>query len=144
MDKELLNDSLRVLLNTFKESKDFVLEQAPDIVQQLIMYTIVERLVLVILGIIILSILPIILWKIYVKYNKDVIDAIKEIETNTAPRYVLSSAKVDPFEYVVTGVLSSLFVGFPGFFLISNNLQTLLKAWIAPKIFIIEYISDLL
>ena len=122
MDNELLQSALVELLTTFKESKDFALEQAPDVVQQLIVYTQVLN------GIIISFALFLILTGVFGLY--------KFIQEGRRTEWGDGDY---PFWLLLTVIGWMI-----GFTILTPCLFTFLKVTIAPKVFIIEYISKLL
>ena len=111
MDKELLNKALAEMLNTFTEVKGFAIEQAPDVVQQLITYTIITNGFLTVVGIVIIA-----------------------LSFYFAIRYFNETGGGSAALGFVVSLLGFIAIVEGGSFW---------KAWLAPKVFLIEYTAKL-
>lgn len=125
MDEQLLNEALRGLLDTFKDSKDFVLEQAPDVVQQLILYKTVYH------GSVVLGGMLLMLLGAYLLY--------RGIKLGQESKW--SDEMATP---VIIQALFGFVGGLTGIIAFSNNIQIFMKVWLAPKVYLLEYISSLI
>jgi hypothetical protein len=110
------------VLDTFIKAKDFAIEQAPDVIQQLLVWKTCYHVVYLVLGAAML------------------LSLIKMIP-------VCNKAWKDPkntSDFV--GVGSTLYVaciGFIGFLVFFYHLEKLLQITLAPKIWLIEYAASL-
>lgn len=118
--EEIGKDFAKELLATLKSTKEFVIEQAPDVVQQLIAYNIAEASLYLALGAAFMV--------------SGFIFYIKGAKAHS------KSANADDFmpQYLTAGTLG--FVG--GCMAVGTSLD-LAKLILAPKIFLIEYLTRL-
>jgi len=108
---------LKELLETIKDTKSFVLEQAPDVAQEMILIARVESFIIFI--VIIISIYGFLFSK----------KKVKELKPNTdaSLAYTFST------------------IAFPGVFIITfMKLVSYLPCWIAPKYFLLKELSKLI
>jgi len=115
--KQKLNDTLIGMIDDLAKTKDFVIEQAPDIIQQLLVYKFSVSLVCFILGLM-LGVLAI--YSVF--------------------RFI--AAKTDDGitrAYSVLGLFIGAFAG-SGFLLEGT---AWFKIWLAPKLFLLEYAKEL-
>ena len=125
MSEELLNDALRGVMETVRETKDFVLEQAPEIVQQLVTYHYIYSLCCVLAGV-----LFILLSVSLIGYG--VFNGIKcRWDDKKCEKYL-------PF--IIIGCIASV----PGIATFFVNLPYFLKVSLAPKVFILEYFARMI
>lgn len=118
--KDTLNQALQEILDTLIATKDFVIEQAPDVVQQLLMWNTTACSIGTVVGLILLSVGFMMYYhndKLFKENNKNNWD-----ENLSAFWLILS----------VIGFIISMSFGF-----------TLLKILIAPKLYVIEYIINM-
>jgi len=111
--KQKLNDTLIGMIDNLAKTKDFVIEQAPDVIQQLLVYKFYISLVCFILGLI-LGVLAI--------YS-----AFRFITAKPADGIVIACSAV--------GFFIGSFAG-SGFLLEGT---AWFKIWLAPKLFLLEY-----
>lgn len=122
MNEELLNEALIGLIKSVKSTKDFVLEQSPEVIQQLILWKITQASIHVFIGSVLLTILAVLTFKLFnVKHDGCRWD-------DNDPRWIS-----------IAPALSFIGIGF--YFV--TQLLFLLKIHIAPKLYIIEYITNL-
>ena len=127
-DKQLA-EILKKGLETAEKTGNFIVEQAPDLIRQLLIWKTVEYSVYVILGI------SLIIY--FYRWTKKVAKEMKENE--------------DDFEDYLMGSISNIFIALGqitfliiGMILIAENLQYLIQIVFAPKIYLIEYSAKLL
>lgn len=120
--KDQLNESLIKILEKIisgaESGVEFLKGEIPEIVEQLIVWKTVEHFVLLAIGLLLFTVIPTIT---YIKRNE-----IKDRE------HVIIGC-------VVINLLSSVL----GICLFCKNISPLLQAYLAPKIYIIEYIGTL-
>ncbi len=114
--KETLNQALKEILDAIIVTKDFVIEQAPDVVQQLLAW----RFTISLVGFVVLLLIFVVIWVISFFIRKNVDDG-DEI-------FVIAIAG---FASAIPLVLLPLVCDW-------------LKILIAPKLFIIEYIMGMI
>jgi len=107
-----MREAMGNLLQSAASGKDFIVEQLPDTVHQLLIYTFVSELAITIIG------LFLIYWSC--KF------ALEYKEKSLGGSYIIG-----------------FFIGGVSFVMVVSNLEWI-KIWLAPKIFILEYASDLL
>ena len=125
MDKtdEQLAEILKKSLEAAEKTGSFIIEQAPDIIQQLILWKTVQYSASVVIGVFLLYML----WK---KYSSDK----KKTDYYDSEDYFLEN----PMRIIMYFVLGAI-----GFSLITGA-YSLIQIVFAPKIFLIEYASKLL
>jgi|SRR6478736_5669614 len=136
MDQTLtsLDKSLSTLIEgaTEKGAKlvDFLYSQAPDVINQLLLYHGVESVIEFILGLLLVIVWPFILCKIIKKYHKWFDGAIEDAEEH--PGFIVPSILFALITMVITQISGW-------------NLMNLiwLKIWIAPKVYLLEWLSSL-
>ena len=127
-DKQLA-EVLKKGLETAEKTGNFIVEQAPDLIRQLLIWKTVEYSVCVIIGISLIV--------YFYRWTKKVAKEIKENEDNFEDYFVGSIANI----FIAFGQLTFLIIGM---ILIAENLQELIQIVFAPKIYLIEYSAKLL
>ena len=127
-DKQLA-EILKKGLETAEKTGNFIVEQAPDLIRQLLIWKTVEYSVYVILGI------SLIIY--FYRWAKKVSKEMKENEDDFEDYFMYSFANI----LITIGQLSLLITGI---ILIAENLQDLIQIVFAPKIYLIEYSAKLL
>ena len=127
-DKQLA-EILKKGLETAEKTGNFIGEQAPDLIRQLLIWKTVEYSVYVILGI------SLIIY--FYRWTKKVSKEMKENEDDFEDYFMDSFANI----LITIGQLSLLITGI---ILIAENLQDLIQIVFAPKIYLIEYSAKLL
>jgi uncharacterized membrane protein YuzA (DUF378 family) len=127
-DKQLA-EILKKGLETAEKTGNFIVEQAPDLIRQLLIWKTVEYSVYVILGI------SLIIY--FYRWTKKVSKEMKENEDDFEDYFMDSFANI----LIAIGQLSLLIIGM---ILIAENLQDLIQIVFAPKIYLIEYSAKLL
>ena len=127
-DKQLA-EILKKGLETAEKTGNFIVEQAPDLIRQLLIWKTVEYSVYVILGI------SLIIY--FYRWTKKVSKEMKENEYDFEDYFMDSFANI----LITIGQLSLLITGI---ILITENLQDLIQIVFAPKIYLIEYSAKLL
>ena len=127
-DKQLA-EILKKGLETAEKTGNFIVEQAPDLIRQLLIWKTVEYSVYVILGI------SLIIY--FYRWIKKVSKEMKENEDDFEDYFMDSFANI----LIAIGQLSLLIIGM---ILIAENLQDLIQIVFAPKIYLIEYSAKLL
>jgi TRAP-type C4-dicarboxylate transport system permease small subunit len=106
---------------------DFAKEQIPEFIQQLIRWQIGTNIFKLIVCIILLTLA---IW-LGVKYFSIIIKKWYEFdEIHIA--------------FLVSWILGTVFMGIMSFIYIICNTSNLLKLWLAPKVFLIEYLSNII
>ena len=116
-------------LETAEKTGNFIVEQAPDLIRQLLIWKTVEYSVYVILGI------SLIIY--FYRWTKKVAKEIKENEDDFEGYFGDSIANI----FIAIGQLTFLIIAM---LLIAGNLQDLIQIVFAPKIYLIEYSAKLL
>ena len=127
-DKQLA-EILKKGLETAEKTGNFIVEQSPDLIRQLLIWKTVEYSVYVILGI------SLIIY--FYRWTKKVSKEMKENEDDFEDYFMDSFANI----LIAIGQLSLLIIGM---MLIAENLQDLIQIVFAPKIYLIEYSAKLL
>lgn len=127
-DKQLA-EILKKGLETAEKTGNFIVEQAPDLIRQLLIWKTVEYSVYVIIGISLIV--------YFYRWTKKVAKKIKENEDNFEDYFADSIANI----LIAIGQLTFLIIGM---LLIAENLQDLIQIVFAPKIYLIEYSAKLL
>jgi len=127
-DKQLA-EILKKGLETAEKTGNFIVEQAPDLIRQLLIWKTVEYSVYVILGI------SLIIY--FYRWTKKVSKEMKENEDDFEDYFMDSFANI----LIAIGQLSLLIIGM---ILIAENLQDLIQIVFAPKVYLIEYSAKLL
>ena len=127
-DKQLA-EILKKGLETAEKTGNFIVEQAPGLIRQLLIWKTVEYSVYVILGI------SLIIY--FYRWTKKVSREMKENEDDFEDYFMDSFANI----LITIGQLSLLITGI---ILIAENLQDLIQIVFAPKIYLIEYSAKLL
>ena len=127
-DKQLA-EILKKGLETAEKTGNFIVEQAPDLIRQLLIWKTVEYSIYVIMGI------SLIIY--FHRWTKKVTKEMKEKKDNYED-YFMSSF---PNLLIAVGQISFLIIGIV---LIAVNLHSLIQIVFAPKIYLIEYTANLL
>ena len=128
MDKQLA-EILKKGLETAEKTGNFIVEQAPDLIRQLLIWKTVEHSIYVIIGI------SLIIY--FYRWTKKVAKEMKEKEDDFEDYFMDSLANI----FIAIGQISALIIGIA---LITENLHDLIQIVFAPKIYLIEYTSQLL
>ena len=123
-DKQIA-EILKKGLEAAEKSGNFVIEQAPDLVKQLITYKTVETSICVLIEITLMYLIFIYFKYLYKKNNEDS-DFIPE----------------NAFHGV--GIIITSLMGIFLFFVFINDISNLIQLIFAPKIYLLEYIAKLL
>ena len=127
-DKQLA-EILKKGLETAEKTGNFIVEQAPDLIRQLLIWKTVEYSIYVIMGI------SLIIY--FHRWTKKVTKEMKE-KKDDYEDYFMSSF---PNLLIAVGQISFLIIGI---LLIAENLHSLIQIVFAPKIYLIEYTAQLL
>jgi hypothetical protein len=120
---EELQSALAKIIETTIQAKDFCLEQAPDLINQLLAWKFAISLIWFVVGLVIFSFTPILF-----KMAKD---GWSDIDAEWAE-----------FK-CICGSTGTFFIPVAGLCLVLNNLAWL-QIWIAPKVYLLEYASALI
>ena len=123
-DKQIA-EILKKGLEAAEKSGNFVIEQAPDLVKQLITYKTIETSICVLIEITLMYLIFIYFKYLYKKNNEDS-DFIPE----------------NAFHGV--GIIITSLMGIFLFFVFINDISNLIQLIFAPKIYLLEYIAKLL
>ena len=123
-DKQIA-EILKKGLEVAEKSGNFVIEQAPDLVKQLITYKTIEASIYVLIEITLIYLIVRYIKYLHKKNNED------------------SDFIVDN-EFHITGMIITLIMGIILFFVFINDISDLIKLIFAPKIYLLEYIAQLL
>lgn len=119
--EETVNQILQTAISKATEGAEWLADQAPEVVQQLLTFNLVSSLIMTILCFLVL------IGTIY-----------GSIWTGKA--MIRDNAEELLPIPIVVGVSVSLFSGIVGV----SNLFTALKIWLAPKLYLLEYAADLI
>jgi formate hydrogenlyase subunit 3/multisubunit Na+/H+ antiporter MnhD subunit len=124
MSNEL--DELMVqIINQVKNTGDFVVEQMPDVVQQLLTYQYYSTVFYLIVGIVFLMVS-------FFSFYK-----VRELDKK-------SVGNPDVIPYIIAFLMIGIMSGLVGIVNVCENIDPLLKLTFAPKIYLIEYASRLI
>ena len=125
MNEELLNSALLELIEGIRQTKDFAIEQAPDVIQQMLVWEFTHNLIWFIVGLVFLSV-PILFLATCQRVRA-------KIEEDRSLR-----------EFHACGgtVISGAFLFFAAITMNSN--LGWLQIWLAPKVYILEYAANLI
>jgi len=115
---------LTLIADSIQQSKDFVLEQAPDAIQQLVAWKRVETLIGVVVGLLLLAV------AVYLART------LKE-------KAMKAEHDVEIFIVTARGCLAAI-ATLGGVGAVLTHASPCLQVWIAPKLFVIEYLADIL
>lgn len=127
-DKQLA-EILKKGLETAEQTGNFIVEQAPDLIRQLLIWKTVEHAVIFSIGIALLI--------FFFKWTKKVGREMKEKDYDFEDYFMDSFANI----MIALGYLSAFIAGI---IMIGGNLQNLIQIVFAPKIYLIEYTAKLL
>ena len=123
-DKQIA-EILKKGLEVAEKSGNFVIEQAPDLVKQLITYKTVETSIYVLIEITLMYLIFRYFKYLYKKNNED-------------------SDFIFDYEFHITGMVITSLIGIFLFFAFINDISNLIQLIFAPKIYLLEYIAKLL
>ena len=123
-DKQLA-EILRKGLETAEKTGNFIVEQAPDLIRELLIWKTVEYSVYVIIGISLIV--------YFYRWKKKVTKEMKENEYYFMDSFANFLIAIGQLSLLITGII-----------LIDENLQDLIQIVFAPKIYLIEYSAKLL
>lgn len=109
---------------------DFASEQVPDVIHQLLMFQMVKAVVFIVLSATVFF--------IAVHMCVRLINILKEEKQKNTSTYF------DESGYYLGVALISIFAAAPALLVFIGNLLKALKIWLAPKIYLIEYVADLI
>ena len=127
-DKQLA-EILKKGLETAEKTGNFIVEQAPDLIRQLLIWKTVEYSIYVIMGI------SLIIY--FHRWTKKVTKEMKEKKDDYEDYFMSSFSNI----LIAVGQISFLIIGIV---LIAVNLHSLIQIVFAPKIYLIEYTAQLL
>ena len=127
-DKQLA-EILKKGLETAEQTGNFIVEQAPDLIRQLLIWKTVEYAIYTSLGIALLI--------FFFKWTKKVGREMKEKDYDFEDYFMDGFANI----LIAIGYLVAFTVGIV---MIDENLQDLIQIVFAPKIYLIEYTAKLL
>jgi hypothetical protein len=96
---------------------DFLSVQAPDVVHQFLVWKMWEALI------------PMIIWAVFVIASWVVLAFITEKGSESRE---------------VSKVLGGLFGIFSGIIVVGSNIMTVVKIWVAPKVYLLEYATEII
>ena len=123
-DKQIA-EILKKGLEVAEKSGNFVIEQAPDLVKQLITYKTIETSIYVLIEITLMYLIFRYFKYLYKKNNED------------------SDFIIDD-EFHIIGMIITSLIGIFLFFVFINDISNLIQLIFAPKIYLLEYIAQLL
>lgn len=129
---EVLAKVLEKALAVAEKTGNFVVEQAPDVVQQLIVYNTVINLFWTLLGVLLLFLSPYLVGRSF-KFHRD------------SSNYDLNSVTRD--EAGIKGGISlgsAIMSAFMGVLFFSTNFSDTMKLLFAPKVWLLEYAATLI
>lgn len=136
MNEELQNQltsMISKLQDVGVEAFMFGKEQIPDVISQLLTFHLVEALVMSVIYFLVGFVLPVIVGKMFWAYYRKALAEYKAKERR--------HPKDDPdglgFWFIPIGLLFLFLFGFVG------NLTLALKIWLAPKVYVLEYLATL-
>ena len=112
-------------LEAAEKSENFVIEQAPDLVKQLITYKTVETSICVLIEITLMYLIFRYFKYLYKKNNED-------------------SDFISDNEFHIIGMIITSLMGIFLFFAFITDISNLIQLIFAPKIYLLEYIAQLL
>jgi hypothetical protein len=121
-DAEQVNRILAVIADSLESGREFIVEEAPELVQEFIAWKRVELTTCCAIGVVFLVLAALCLWRMIVHARRG----------NREYREPVTAGSV------VYGILAivSLFIGLPVFI---TYLIPTVQVWFAPKVFLIEY-----
>ncbi len=124
MKDEAINNFINEMTSILKSTKGFVLEQAPDIFNQILAYNLISSIVLICICILVLLIVGLSIYFSYKHYLKS---------KATYKSYTVDYMAMHMFVMIITIV---------SFFSISTSIFEIIKIKTAPKIYLLEYFSS--
>lgn len=129
--QQALSEILLSTIGTVKEAKDFVLAELPDVVQQLLMWKMVESIFYSVLSLS-LVVISVFYWRWVIKSRNA--DWTRELRNKNEPSDSYMAA------VIVGGIVTALVVA--PIVLINFNFDWV-QILVAPKIYLIEYVAEL-
>lgn len=120
---EINQEIAKKLLTWLQNGEDFVLTQAPDVAQQLITYHWYKSVIALFIALFLLG------WFTFFVY--------RVFKANEIERY-------DKEFYIMIHVFGAVFSGIPGLIISFESISSLLMLTFAPKIWLLEYVTNLL
>jgi hypothetical protein len=127
MNKDQLPELLDYIGNTLKDSADFVLVQAPEVIQQLILLKRIEYSIFLCLSVAVLALMT---WGSHHSIRK-LREAYDEQDDGVIVLWILTTF----FTVFGSGILTLVTI---------DHISNTLTVWFAPKVYILEYAADLL
>jgi len=127
MNDNQLPELLEYIGNTCKESADFVLAQAPEVVQQLILLKRIECSIFLCLSVAMIALLT---WGAHHSIQK-----LREAHENNDD---------GPIIVWVVAMVLTVFGASIGTLVTLDHISNTLTVWFAPKVYILEYAAHLL
>lgn len=127
--QNLINQTLVGVIENAAQAKEFVLSEAPEILNQLVLYKTVEHGFLTLFGIILITTFFCLI-NPFIKYCKEANDADYGEEGPYIFKAVISA---------IIGLASII----AGLILFCENILQFIKVFFAPKIYLIEYAASL-
>jgi len=134
--KENVAEILSFVKDGLSDSYNFVLEQAPLLIQEIILYGRVKETITCSLLILVMIVIGVI--------GSKLAKAVKKIEEEDEQRKIEAGERSEGvFFWLVPHVVAGgiCIVPFVNFL---RHLDTCLKAWFAPRLYLIEYVSTLI
>lgn len=122
--KKIALEYLQKLLQGLEKGVDFAGEQIPLVLQEIVAYGRFYSTICIVAAVIVLIVGAFIYKKIW-NYSEDLVDGDK---------YPIR---------IIGGFVFSIAVGIPFFGLICNNFDKFAKSWVAPRLYLIEYLHEL-
>ena len=123
-DKQIA-EILKKGLEATEKTGNFVIEQAPDLVKQLITYKTIETSICVLIEITLMYLIVRYFKYLYKKNNED-------------------SDFISDNEFHIAGMIITSLIGLFLFFVFINDISNLIQLIFTPKIYLLEYIAKLL
>ncbi|MGD8305017.1 MAG: hypothetical protein PVF17_00050 [Ignavibacteria bacterium] len=135
---QTLADLITSSISTTDQAKEFITSQTPEIIQQTLLWYGFYNFILVIASFVILFLSIFISYKIYKKITKDFDDGKSWTRYNSRYNSNLTS---DIYDFIKVSTILLPIIGIP-IFISMVNIEWL-KIWIAPKLWLIEFASNL-
>jgi hypothetical protein len=119
INSNLVNEALSTIISTTAQAKDFILSEAPDVVSQLLVYNLAINVAYLVISVLIIL--------VYAKYMHYLFTDEGDLNEFHIPLSMFSGAAV-----LITFCIT-----------IFETTPELLKLWLAPKVWLIEYAAAL-
>ncbi len=130
LDVKQMNRILKLLVDSLEGGKEFVLEQAPVLAQDIVAFgRAYYTMVVVLSGLAVFVVMPLLSW-VVLRYARKIDPGNSDTRVYFVP-VVLCGVGV-----VVAGTV--------GLTNLCESIRPVLLAWFAPRLFILEYIGDIL